>query len=343
MANLPKWAPVFNNTLEVKKLLNEMRATDLIREKEYDNVSSFSFHRKVFYDKKWDKSNVKARGLFINTKTKEIVARSYNKFFNIEERSETQMRNLKKNFCWPVESYIKENGFLGIAGYDKLTGKLFTASKSTPEGPFADLFRKVLFNEMDPDAIEMMKEYMRDGFCSFIFEVNDPVNDSHMIEYDKAHVVLLDVVKRSPIFEKMSYEELCEVANMFDFKVKEQGPTFPDWDIFSTWYSNTTRTFNYIHNGTNIEGLVLEDSLGFQTKVKLRYYSFWKYMRSVKNKILRHRIKGKKFPQQLLKMNNKLEQEFVDWAKIQSDDVLEKDIIQLRHLFCENPTENDQI
>lgn len=333
MADLPKWAPTFNNQLEVKRLIEEMRSTNLIREKTFGNISSFSFHRKVFYDRKWDESNVKARGLFINIKTNEIVARSYDKFFNIEERPETQMRNLKKTFCWPIKSYIKENGFLGIAGYDKLSKGIFTASKSTPEGPFADLFREILFGQMDSAAIDMMEEYMRDGFCSFIFEVNDPINDPHMIEYKEAHVVLLDVVKRSPLFEKISYRELCEVAELFGFKVKERGPEFESWGLFENWYINATRSFNYIHSGSNIEGMVLEDSLGFQTKIKLRYYSFWKYMRSVKNRILRMRVKGKPFPQQFLKMNTNLEQEFVDWIKKEPDDILEKDIIQIRKIF----------
>lgn len=333
MANLPYWAPTFNNSIEVSNLVEKMRLAKWINEKTFGDISSFSFHRKVFYNNWWDKNNIKARGLFINTKTNEIVARSYDKFFNINEKKETQMGTLKKKLCWPIRSYVKENGFLGILGYDKVTDSLFTASKSTPEGPYADNFRDILLSNIDNNAVEMLKEYLYKGFCSFIFEVNDSINDPHMIEHDNRHVVLLDVIKRSAIFERVPYNHLIEIASMFGFKVKQPGPEFADWDIFNLWYSNATRSFNYLQDGKNIEGFVIEDSLGFQTKVKLRYYSFWKYMRSCKDKILRHRIKKKPFPQQLLKMSTPLEQQFIDWVKVQPDEILEKDIISIRKLF----------
>lgn len=67
----------------------------LIQEKQVaENIYSYNFSRKAFEKAAWDTVNVKARGLFINKKTKEIVNRSYNKFFNINERPETKVARL---------------------------------------------------------------------------------------------------------------------------------------------------------------------------------------------------------------------------------------------------------
>jgi tRNA splicing ligase len=45
---------------------------------------SLNFTRDAFFDKEWNDLTVRARGLFVNTVTKEIVARSYEKFFGEE-------------------------------------------------------------------------------------------------------------------------------------------------------------------------------------------------------------------------------------------------------------------
>lgn len=64
---------------------------------------------------------MKARGLFINRNTNEIVSRSYNKFFNIEERLTTKMHVLVNTLRFPVTVYDKANGFLGTVGYNSET------------------------------------------------------------------------------------------------------------------------------------------------------------------------------------------------------------------------------
>lgn len=103
-----------------------------IFEKQFGNISSFNFTRDAFYDKKWDEQTTKARGLFINTANGTVVARSYPKFFNINERAETRFNMLQYRFKFPVTAYVKENGFLGMVSYNPETDDFFIASKSTP-------------------------------------------------------------------------------------------------------------------------------------------------------------------------------------------------------------------
>ena len=66
-----------------------------------------------------------------------------------------------------------------------------------------------------------------------MFEVNDPVRDPHMIEYEDAHVVLLDAIMRTEAFEKLPYSELVQIAATIGVAVKQPGPTFQNWKDFA--------------------------------------------------------------------------------------------------------------
>ena len=82
--------PVEYTTTEksVMEVVDKLRQNKrYIFEKQFGNISSFNFTRDAFYDKKWDEQTTKARGLFINTANGTVVARSYPKFFNINERA----------------------------------------------------------------------------------------------------------------------------------------------------------------------------------------------------------------------------------------------------------------
>lgn len=68
-----------------QEFLQALRDNNMIQEKQVGKgISSFNFKKDVFYGSLWDEQNIKARGLFIHTETTEVVARSYDKFFNIE-------------------------------------------------------------------------------------------------------------------------------------------------------------------------------------------------------------------------------------------------------------------
>ncbi len=124
--------------------LSKLDSHDLIYVKEfetYPHIKSYNFTKKAFYNGCWDKVNITARGLFID-QNRNIVARSYNKFFNLEECQETEMKSLQQNLAFPINLYVKENGFLGILGYDEVTEELFFTSKSTPESVFTNGLKK---------------------------------------------------------------------------------------------------------------------------------------------------------------------------------------------------------
>ena len=75
-----------HNARKIHSLVEKLRKSSLIREKSFGTISSFNFTKEVFCNKKWDTLTCKARGLFIDTHSYSIVARSYDKFFNLYER-----------------------------------------------------------------------------------------------------------------------------------------------------------------------------------------------------------------------------------------------------------------
>lgn len=301
----------------------------------YPGIASYNFTRGAFEKGAWDATTLSARGLFV-ADDRRIVARAYDKFFNLEERVETQMRNLSQTLAFPLRLFVKENGFLGILGYDAGTDDLFFASKSTPESEFAGWFRDILTAQVGEDGLAALKIRLRDDNLSLVFEVNDPVNDPHMIEYADRHVVLLDAISRTERFACLDYADLTELAGSFGLAVKQAGLSFDDFAAFKAWYAEVQAAGrDYRYEDRHVEGFVIEDANGFMFKIKLPYYSFWKAMRAQKEAILNSRKAGRPFNRSRAGQWGDEAMSFVQWAEGQDDDVLAQDIITLRKRFLE--------
>lgn len=136
----------------------------------------------------------KARGLYIDTEECKVFCRGYEKFFNVNEREETQMDVLQHTLKFPVACYVKENGFLGLVSWNKYTDDLFITSKSDPEGPFAEYLRSMIYEKIPKDKLDDMKIYLKEHDVTFVFECCDMKNDPHIIEYPESKLVLLDII-----------------------------------------------------------------------------------------------------------------------------------------------------
>ena len=220
--------------------------------------------------------NVKARGIFFNGKS-EVVARSYEKFFNWGERPESSTQGLMKHLQFPVTVYEKENGFLGILSLYK--DEWFIASKSTNKGEFADMFRELV----TPHLTAELKYYLSKKNVSLIFEVIHH-NDPHIIEYGSDSIILLDVVYNQIEFQKYPYQNLKAFAKAYNFVPKRQIKVFTDFKLMHEWRHAEDEKSAF---KADIEGYVFEDARGFQWKYKGRFYNFWKHMRGVKDKIVK--------------------------------------------------------
>lgn len=264
-------------------VLEKLRADKFVQEKDLgDNVSSFNFTREAFYEKNWNTQTILARGLFLNNKTGDVVARSYEKFFKVNETRQTELASLKEKLVFPIKAYLKENGFLGIVSY--LNDDLFVASKSTNKGEYVEYF-KVLLEPYREKLLELFRNKTLEN-VSLVFEVIDIDNDPHIIKYDKSQIVLLDIIENSIEFKKFKYEQIQEIANMLGCKVKELAYTLNNWDEFRSVYL-ATQDYEYKYNDSFIEGFVFEDSTGFMVKVKTEYYNEWKKLRMVSVMVLK--------------------------------------------------------
>ena len=310
------------------ELIEKLRANRYVRESKFGHISSFNFTKDAFYKNIWDEQTIKARGLFFNIESGEVVARSYEKFFNVNQRENVKLDNLKNVFQFPVTAWVKYNGFLGLAGYDSSRDELLISSKSNPNSEFAGYFKDIFNCALDENQKLEIKEYLKEQKCTLVFEVVDPVNDPHMIKYNFPHLVLLEIVENNINEHKVkSYEELQLFSNKYNIPLKVKAKVLDNWREFYQWYKEVTAD-DYKYNNQYIEGFVLEDSVGFMTKVKLQYYGFWKHMRSVKEDVSKNG-----YTKYTSSLTTPLANEFYGWLRQQTREVLRKDIIMLREMF----------
>lgn len=202
----------------IKEYVEQMRANPYIKEKELGNgISSFNFTRKAFQKNIWNAQTIRARGLFVDVTNYEIVARSFDKFFEDGQNDEYM-----EELTYPVSIYEKYNGFLGITS-GGLDGKeLFVASKSTNQGEFRDMFKAILDKELSPSMQSAMANYLYRNNRSAIFEVIDPKNDPHIVNYANPTVVLIALVENEVEFKQARHEELKWFAELINVSYRKR-------------------------------------------------------------------------------------------------------------------------
>lgn len=305
-------------------MLEQLRVSKDIKETPLeDNISSFNFTSRAFHNKHWNEATIKARGLFVDTEKDKVVARGYEKFFNVNERRETELEHLLVKFKdSKITCYRKENGFLGIMSY--VNGKLFIASKSTNVGEFADMFRRI-YEESDIDK-QQLEKYLSENDVSLTFEVIDTIHDPHLIKYDKSKLVLLDIIHNDYEFMREPYEKVVELSKLINCECKSVYVEFDNIRDFHRWYLENTDEDDL--SKEDIEGVVIECN-GIMTKLKFPYYKFWKFMRVLKDRI----AKNKNAQIKLASLYNAEANYFYAWLKKQDEETLKQDIITLRDKY----------
>lgn len=315
----------------VADVIISLRSNKYIQEKKFGNVSSFNFTSKAFYDKIWDEQTTKARGLYIDTFKGKVVARAYNKFFNINERPETKFDMLQYKLQFPVTAYVKENGYLGIVSYDEYHDDLFIASKTSIDSEFAEWLEDAIYEQISLENREKMKQYAKENNVSFVFENVDIKNDPHIIDYPESKLYLLDIIYNQIDFKKYDYETMCDIAYQFGLAPKEKAFEIANWQDFYDWYYDVLEE-DYEYNGRKIEGFVIEDSVGYMTKLKLTYYNFWKFMRSISHEAIRNG-----YIKKTSALTTPTANEYYAWVRklhdVEDVDSVPKDICTLRKLF----------
>ena len=273
---------------DVYSLIARMKKDKYIYIKEFgNNISSFNFSKEAFYNKVWNNMTIQARGLFIDTCNYLVVARSYNKFFNLDEREETKYENLKENLLYPLNCYLKYNGFLGIVSF--YNNELLFCTKSQIDGDYSNYFKNIFNKIYDKKQINAIKKRLKDNNSSLVFEVIDSVNDKHIIEYNEDKLVLLDEIYNSINYSKVDYEELKIFADKNKIEIKELVYVINNNKEFERIY-NIISEEDYKYNNNYVEGFVVEDPNGYMFKYKTEYYKKWKVLRSKMEYALKNNI-----------------------------------------------------
>ena len=274
------------------------------------NLYSLNFTSRVFHKRLWNENTVQARGLFVDRMTGDVKLRSYNKFFNLNERPETELNNLANTLSFPVEIRTKENGYLAILGV--INDELVFASKSTTEGMHVDLFKN-LFQKLPTSLQEEIKELLKHNSCSMIFEVISQ-EDTHIIKYDQDHLYVLDIIQNTldvngkhidVSFSSERLAELDSILKKYDTQLISIVKTIQQVNTMDELKDIINKELNSYHES---EGFVLVDSNGFMTKFKGPYYNTWKHRR---NRILEPYQQNGKIPYENCK--NEDDRKFADF------------------------------
>lgn len=297
---------------EVEALVEQMRKSPYIREKRFGNISSFNFTKKAFYGQHWDELTVRARGLFVDTREMCIVARGYDKFFELPKEN--------VNCTYPLRVYRKENGFLGLIGWDNEKDDFLFCSKSMcNEGPYVEMLKRIFYSSgVD---LQAAKDLTKRIGVTIIVEAIDPANDPHIIEYEKPHLVLLDLMFNDLSGKTISYDFMRGWwAKRLNIEPKQFCGYIANEEQLWT-IVGMVESINYTEDGEYVEGYVIQDTCGRMFKLKSGYYTMWKRRRWQADKIL--------YDTNIVPP----EDDFLEWVINNKRWLVGKNIIQLRKLY----------
>lgn len=269
-AKPPQPTGVAGVQLTANEITNQLITSPYVKAKlQPHHAISLNFTERAFKKKAWNSQTIRARGLFVDQTTGDVLMRSYNKFFNVGERPETALDKLN----YPLTAYKKENGFLGLMSV--IDGEVVLASKTTMSGPAQALLTD-LWGQLSSRQQQEMALLAEQEGCTFVFEVIHHA-DRHIIDYPTDRLVLLDAVRNS-------YDLATCVNPDFSAEVCSHVPlggVLMGKQIESVFYSPAdVKQYQTLHHADRtLEGVVLEDIQGNLSKLKLPYYLTVKRLR----------------------------------------------------------------
>lgn len=261
----------------------------------YSHIVSFNFTTGAFFDKQWDVVTTHARGLFANKNTKKVAARSYDKFFLLNEHPTSTLEYILEHYDKNLYVSLKYDGFLGILSYDEVTDDLLFTSKSMvagwKNGQYAEHFKDMLTPYIRDR--QQLKEYLRDNRVSMIWEVVSSKWDPHPIQYKRPFLVLLNIVRNSYVFEcvdKFDFNTLDDTLKKYFYAEKFDKNIFVKQVVAKFKKQNLPKMIPYLKKGCvsidtkeapykNHEGYVIYDASGHMFKLKTYTFEIRKLCR----------------------------------------------------------------
>jgi len=154
---------------------------------------------------------------------------------------------------------------------------------------------------------------------------------------NKCFNILWNIIRNSDVKSPESLERLLENMASRNWYEVNDGYSLNNsphiWQEFIEWYDEVTSNRYEFEDG-HIEGFVIEDSNGYMVKVKLAYYNFWKFMRSIS-----HETITKGHTKKTSALTSPLANVYYAWIKnlvaTKGSENIPKDICSLRKMFYE--------
>lgn len=263
-----------------------------------DGIVACNFTREAFRENIWDGSTTAARGLFLDTHANgRVVARGYEKFFGLGEYNGLTDEEYLETVKYPVQVTEKGNGYLGIISV--VHGRLEFYSKSGTT-VYSEHLKDYFLKNTTVARREVLAQHLRTHNQSLLVEMIDPFADPHIVAYDKAVIMLLDLVHN---------EEAFKIGNMLRSTFRGstkvvKGRTVER--ILNAGASDSVFVLPeayFVHNETELkqaiaqarasvtsEGVVMRDANSLMVKIKSDFYKIVKSYRTSLGRALKGRF-----------------------------------------------------
>ena len=206
-----------------------------------------------------------------------MVARGFEKFFNLGENEETSRENVDGRLKFPVRVERKENGFLGLVSM-RGDGSWRFWSKSG-QTDYSRLIERLFMRSVGEHESEL-RGIMRRHDVTLAFEVVDQESDRHIIDYDRSYIVFLHAIANDVDF-RIDYktDKLIDGIGIFVrpqvlATFRTDGERARLWSLLEDERSSTR------------EGVVVYGADGYMFKLKTDYYLTVKGVRSMLERVL---------------------------------------------------------
>lgn len=255
-------------------------------------LSIYNYSRTTQYEGKWDHITKSCRGLILD-RDGNVVAKSFDKFFNMEEHSPEEIPNEE------FEVYEKLDGSLGILFWYQ--GKWILSSKGSFVSDQAIKGRKMLNSNYNVEALPK-------GYTTLV-EIIYPENRIVCNYNDDEVLVVLSMISNAN-GKELDYDSLLKIN-------EETGlPVVKKYDGIQNY-----RTLKNLISKDR-EGYVIRFRNGFRMKIKgEEYVRLHRILTGFSNVDIWEYLKDKKDLEELL---DRVPDEFDVWVKSVVDDLIKK-------------------
>ncbi|KAK6077664.1 fungal tRNA ligase adenylyltransferase [Seiridium cupressi] len=227
-----------------------------------------------------------ARGLFTTKNSRgqhEIAIRGYDKFFNVNETTDTKWPSIRARTQGPYELTLKENGcIIFIGGLEDETllvcSKHSTGARSDVELSHSMAGEKWVDKQLQAlgkTRSDLARE-LRSRNITAVAELCDDGFEEHILAYgpEKAGLYLHGININVPEFMTYPSDLVQKFADDWGFR-KVGLQVFDDMDTVQTFLEGVAETG--AHEGRDVEGFVIRCRMSHDPKQKPYNDWFWKY------------------------------------------------------------------